>query len=52
VGYRPGAFCIAGSWGTGWANRGFAWIADAFIGSSFAWDFYLVNAAPVVREAA
>jgi hypothetical protein len=49
AGYRPGAFRVINSWGTGWADDGTCWIADRFIASSYVQDAYVVNAAPVSR---
>lgn len=49
AGYRPGAFLVVNSWGTGWANGGCGWIADRFIASSYVQDVYVVTAAPLSR---
>lgn len=34
VGYDESAFRIANSWGTGWRDQGFAWLAESYM----AWD--------------
>jgi hypothetical protein len=46
---RPGGgykFLVPGSWGRGWAQAGYVWIADTFMGSSDVSDVYAVDAAP------
>lgn len=46
VGYRPGAFLLLNSWGTGWGDSGFCWVSDRFVASHFVSDRYVVTAAP------
>ena len=50
VGYRPGAFLVANSWGTGWADAGFGWLADEWIGGDECFDFYSLQFAPAVSS--
>lgn len=35
VGYRPGRFIVRNSWGTGWADRGFAYASLAYAQEAF-----------------
>lgn len=49
VGYRPGAFRLLNSWGTGWGEGGLCWVSDAFVASSFVADRYVITSAPVTR---
>jgi len=49
VGYRPGAFRVLNSWGTSWGDGGFCWMSDYFITSQYAFDRYVVTAAPASR---
>lgn len=46
VGYAPGKFLIAGSWGRGWAEDGFAWIDERFIESSECSSFIVPTIIP------
>lgn len=46
VGYAPGMFLIAGSWGREWAEGGFAWIDERFIESSEASSFIVPTIIP------
>lgn len=46
VGYRPGAFMVCNSWGDGWSEGGFAWLADAWMASEHVSDIYVVTSVP------
>lgn len=48
VGYKPGYFLVANSWGTGWGAGGFAWWTDEQIGGGSCYDFYALDFAPAV----
>lgn len=45
VGYRPGAFRVLNSWGLGWGDGGFAWIAESIIANDV-YDVSVITAAP------
>lgn len=46
VGYGPGYFLIAGSWGYSWARNGFARIADTFFDSGACTDVLVPTVVP------
>lgn len=48
-GYRPGAFLVLNSWGSGWGAGGLCWMSDRFIRSRYTFDRYIVTAAPPSR---
>jgi len=57
VGYRPGptpgswVFKVAGSWGTDFADAGFAWIDGSVIGNpELCYDLYALHVAPTVSS--
>lgn len=52
VGYKPGMFLIANSWGTSWCDGGFCWLSDNCMGSAAVFDKYALNFAPAVKVVA
>lgn len=46
VGYRPGAYLVANSWGTGWGFGGFAWVASEWLNTDYCFDFTAITATP------
>jgi hypothetical protein len=49
VGFRPGAFRLLNSWGTGWSSDGFCWVSDRFVASHYTFDHLVVTGSPLAR---
>jgi hypothetical protein len=49
VGYKPGALRICNSWGTGWGDGGYIWLADSWV-SANSFDHYAMRVAPLVTQ--
>lgn len=50
VGYRPGAFLMLNSWGTGWGKNGFGWVPIEFLLASNWQNGYVIAHSSVKDE--
>jgi C1A family cysteine protease len=45
VGYEPGRFRVANSWGTDWREHGFAWLTDSYLAWEQTQDVWVLSLA-------